>query len=132
MDLEVDTTLEEITTEQRIKLILEDGLVSLPKPNQLKIGWISGLQLIPDIIDDDIKDYQRDRNKAVKAGTGLAKSGHVTAIGYHNISPNVNYCFVMADCIPQESLSESMYQVLICAHKYRGQIITGECQCTAG
>ena len=57
---------------------------------------------VRDIIDDDIKDYliQRGRNKAVETGTGLVKSGHVTAIRFHKISSNVNYCFVITDYVP--------------------------------
>ena len=60
------------------------------------------------------------------------ESGHIKEVRVNNISTNINYCFIMTECTPQEKLLDEPYTVSVCVHKQSGKIITAECQCPAG
>ncbi len=132
------TTVEEdenaIRKTQKDKLKLEGGLIQLPDPKKLLIGWTNGFQSVPEVQDIHVKEYMIEGggNKGLKTGTSLVESGHIEEIRFHNISPNLKYCFIMARCTPQEKHTDEPYTVWVCVHKESGKIITAECECPAG
>ncbi|XP_068749050.1 uncharacterized protein [Montipora capricornis] len=84
------------------KLVVENGLIKLPPPDELKQGWQSGSANFPDTTDDEVDKYLMDAPKAILKGKSLESSGHVFNVEYHTISPNLKYCFVRGKCVPQE------------------------------
>lgn len=122
-----------MSEEKREKLCLEDGVIKLPPPRCLKVGWQTGSTNFPDTIEDDVENYLKDKApKALLKGSSLEFSKHVTGVSYHTISPNLQYCFVRGQVIPQEKTNNNPYDVWVCLKKSDGAVVTGECSCVAG
>ena len=138
LGLSVESTVEEdkaaILKTQKNKLKIEGGLIQLPDPKTLLVGWKKSFQGMPEVQEAHVRHYMTKGGgiKGLKTGTGLVESGHIKEIRVNNISPNINYCFIMAECTPQEKLLDEPYTVWVCVHKQSGKIITAECQCPAG
>ena len=116
------------------KLVLENGMVNLPNPSSLKDEWVLAPLNIPDTTHEIVMHYlvTNDAGKAYRGGKSLLESGHVSNVMTHLISPNIRYCFVRGLCLPEQKLSNNPYDVWICIQKDTGDIITGDCSCTAG
>lgn len=126
---------EQIEADSKNKLILEDGMVTLPNPCQLQNDWCDAPSNLPDTVYDQVKTYLIKNNggKAFTGGKSLLKSGHLFNLMVHTISPNVRYSFVQGLCYPEQKFkSKPPYKVWACLHKDTGDIITGDCACTAG
>ena len=114
------------------KLVVENGLIKLPPPDELKKGWQSGSANFPDTTDDEVDKYLKDVPKAILKGKSLESSGHVFNVECHTISPNLKYCFVRGKCVPQQRTHNKPYELWICLHKESGEVVTAECNCVAG
>ena len=114
------------------KFVVENGLIKLPPPDELKKGWQSGSANFPDTTDDEVDKYLKDAPKAILKGKSLESSGHVFNVECHTISPNLKYCFVRGKCVPQEITHNKPYELWICLHKESGEVVTAECNCVAG
>ena len=112
--------------------MVENGLIKLPPPDELKKGWQSGSENFPDTTDDEVDKYLKDASKAILKGKSLESSGHVFNVECHTISPNLKYCFVRGKCVPQERTHNKPYELWICLHKESGEVVTAECNCVAG
>lgn len=126
---------EQIEADNKLKLILEDGMVTLPNPAQLKGDWVDAPANLPDTVFDQVKGYLVKNNggKAFIGGKSLLKSEHLFNLMVHTISPNIRYSFVQGLCYPEQKFkSKTPYKVWICLHKDTGEVITGDCACTAG
>ena len=118
------------TSEQ--KLMVENGLITLPSPENLKQGWQSGSASLPDTTDKEVDSYLQDAPKAILKGKSLESSRHVFNVECNTISPNLKYCFVRGKCVPQERTHNKPYEPWICLHKESGEVVTAECNCVAG
>ena len=51
------------------KLVVENGLIKIPPPDELKQGWQSGSVNFPDTTDDEVDKYLKDapRERAWKS-----------------------------------------------------------------
>ena len=114
------------------KLLVENGLIKLPPPDELKQGWQSGSGNFPDTTEKEVDTYLKDAPKAILKGKSLESSGHVFDVECHTISPNLKYCFVRGKCVPQERTHNKPYELWICLHKESGEVVTAECNCAAG
>ncbi|XP_057297429.1 uncharacterized protein LOC130629386 [Hydractinia symbiolongicarpus] len=125
---------EQIKRDVSAKLLLENGLMRLPDPTTLKNDWVEAPINLPDTLNNNVTEYLEKNNagKAFKGGNSLLQSGHVSNVMTHMISPNIRYCFVRGSCLPEQKLSKDPYSVWVCLHKDFGDVITGDCSCTAG
>ncbi|XP_033096577.1 uncharacterized protein LOC117100855 isoform X2 [Anneissia japonica] len=105
------------------KLVLDGGIIRLPRPETLVNGWEDGPSSLPETSRDHLDSY-------IKAG--LFMSGHVRALQYHGISMNISYCFVRGKVVKQQKTTESPYNTWIVLHKETGQVCTAECSCIVG
>lgn len=129
---EEQDTLSKIHEKEK-RLCLEDGLIKLPPPLSLRIGWQFGSTNLPDTIEDDVECYLKEKApKALLKGASLEQSKHVISVAYHSISPNLKYCYVRGKIIPQERTNNDPYDAWVCLKKDDGSVITGECSCVAG
>lgn len=55
------------------KLVVENGLIKLPPPDELKQGWQSGSANFPDTTDDEVDKYLIDAPKSDFEGKELGK-----------------------------------------------------------
>ena len=91
---------EEIMKNYKEKLILENGLVTLPDPLTLQDGWYSAPENLPNTVYDDVI-YCLDKNdagKACKSGKSLLDSEHLSNVMTYNIRNNIIYTFVRGCC----------------------------------
>jgi hypothetical protein len=119
--------------EKKEKLCLEDGIIKLPQPCCLKAGWVAGSSHFPDTFEEDVEKYLKDKApKALLKGASLEESKHVKDVAFHTISPNLKYCFVRGNVIPQEKTNNNPYKAWVCLKKSDGSVVTAECSCIAG
>ena len=125
---------EEVNREYKEKLILDGGMVNLPAPRQFVEGWVNAPLNIPNTTYGKVENYLRDHDagKAFKGGKSLLVSGHMSNVMTHNIRENLRYCFMRGVCCPEQKVSKGSYDVWLCLHKDTGNIINGNCLCTAG
>ena len=99
---------EQIQTELKAKLCLENGMVTLPNPTSIVDDWIAAPTNLPDTTFSHVENYLKtnDAGKAFQGGRSLLMSGHVKNIMTHMLSPNVRYCFVRGLCHPEQKLSK--------------------------
>ena len=71
------------------KLLVENGLIELPPPDELKQGWQSGSGNFPDTTEKVVDTYLKDAPKAILKRKSLESSGHVFDVECHTISPNL-------------------------------------------
>ncbi|KAJ8026675.1 hypothetical protein HOLleu_31581 [Holothuria leucospilota] len=98
-----DEAAEEIASSKCNKLILDGGLIKLPRPETLA-EWESSLSSLPDLTRSRMETYITSvgrklgskGSKTLGLGKGLYLSNHVTDVEFHGVSPNINYCFVRA------------------------------------
>ena len=124
---------EEIKKNYKEKLILENGLVTLPDPVTLQDGWYRAPENLPNTVYDDVIDYldKNDAGKAYRSGKSLLDSEHLSNVMTHN-SNNIRYTFVRGYCFPEQRTSNKPYDVWVCLHKDTGSIVEGACSCVAG
>ena len=119
--------------EKKQRLALEGGLIQLPSPRELKVGWQAGSLYFPDTIESDVQQYLKVHGpKAILKGASLFESQHLTETSFHNISPDIKYCFIRGKCIPQERANSMPYEPSVCLKKDDGSVVTAECSCGAG
>ena len=53
--------------------------------------------------------------KGLKTGTSLVESGHINEVRIHNISPDIKYCSIMAECTPKKKLLDEPYTLDLCS-----------------
>ena len=108
---------EEIKKNYKEKLILENGLVTLPDPVTLQDGWYSAPENLPNTVYDDVIDCldKNDTGKAYRSGNSLLDSENLSNVMTHNISNNIRYTFVHGYCFPEQRTSNN-----------------GTCSCVAG
>jgi len=125
---------QQIEEDEKNKLILDDGMLTLPSPKTLFDDWIEAPSHLPDTLYDNVNDYllKSDAGKAFKGGKSLLLSGHLINVMVHMITPNVRYCYIRGLCHPEQRLSKPPYNVWVCLHKDSGEVVTGECSCVAG
>ena len=115
------------------KLCLENGVIRLPPPRCLKTGWQLNSANFPDTIEDDVVQYLKEKApKALVKGSSLEESRHVVDAAFHNISPNLKYCFARGKVIPHERTNNDPYEPWVCLKKDDGSVVTAECSCVAG
>ena len=112
--------------------MVENGLIKLPPPDELKQGWQLGSANFPDTTENEVDTNLKDAPKAILKGKSLESSGHVFDVECHTISPNLKYCFVQGKCVPQERTHNKPNELWICLHKESGEVVTAECNCIAG
>ncbi|XP_030850420.1 uncharacterized protein LOC115928029 [Strongylocentrotus purpuratus] len=128
---------------QQEKLILDDGLIRLPRPETLTNGWEDGPANLPDISRDHIDSFIKAGNRrtgrvktegrrTLAFGKGLYMSGHVQSVQYHDINPKICYCFVRGKVVSQVKTSEPAYLTWLVLQKDTGRICTAECNCCSG
>ena len=95
---------EEIKKNYKEKLILENGLVTLPDPVILQDGWYSAPENLPNTVYDDVIDYldKNEAGKAHRSGKSLLDSEHLSNVMTQNISSNIRYTFVRGYCFPEQ------------------------------
>ena len=119
--------------EKRQRLSLEGGLIQLQSPSDLKDGWEVGSINFPDTIESDVEKYLIVHGqKAIVKGSSLLDSRHVMGVTFHNISPDIKYCFIRGKCLPQERTNNKPYEPWVCLKKDDGSVVTGECTYVAG
>ena len=62
----------------------------------------------------------------------MLESGHILEVRAHAISPTLQYCYVMANCIPEQKVSQAPYDVWVLLEKGSGKIYSADCNCPAG
>ena len=103
--------------------------------------WKEELTGWPDLSFGDIYLYlietpsQYDK-KALKAYKSLAAynyfvSGHVKKVWYHDVSADSPFCFLKADVIPSQRISEKKCP-WACLNKTDGSVKCAHCDCMAG
>ena len=92
--------------------MVENGLIKLPPPDELKQGWQSGSANFPDTTDDEVDKCLKDtpKAKAILKGKSSEISGHVFNVECHTVSPKLKYCFVRGKCVPQERTHNTVSQ----------------------
>ena len=124
--------LLEITKSRETKLMVDNG-IKLPFPEELKSGWeADNWLLFPQTCEEEVEEFLKGVFKAQDKGAGLLVSNHLSNVKSHVISQNVRYCFVAAECTPEERLHNAPYNVWVCLHKDTGKVISAECTCIAG
>ncbi|XP_038075987.1 uncharacterized protein LOC119743813 [Patiria miniata] len=134
---------QEIEASKSAKLILDGGMVRLPRPETLTEGWEDGPASLPETCRDHLDSYIKAGNRRIgliktegrrtlALGKSLYMSRHVRALQYHGISVNLCYCFVRGKVIPQVKTSEQTYFTWVVLHKETGQVCTAECTCCVG
>lgn len=129
--------LEELKSDYKQKLILENGMVNLPCPRSLSsdTNWAKAPANLPDVLYRHVNEYlvKNDGGKAFQGGKSLFESKHLFNVMVHSISPNVRYCFAQGLCYPEQKFkSKDAYVVWVCLHKDTGEVITGDCNCAGG
>ena len=137
LDLTKSTTREEDektkALQKKERLVLEEGVIKLPFPSDLKVGWQKESTNFPDTTENDVEKYLEENGlKAKVKGSSLLDSHHVVDAEFHTISPNIKYCFVRGRCIPQERTNNKPYEMWVCLKKDDGGVVTAECSCVAG
>ena len=112
MNLATDYIEEKSEVELNLqsKLVLENGLVSLPDPSKLWIDvWFAAPYNLPTAIYEQINTYLKDTDtgKEFKGGKSLLLSGHIKNVINHSISSNIRYCFVKGLCHPEQKLGQN-------------------------
>ena len=104
------------------------------QPKMLSSDWVEGSCYFPDTTEDQVRQYLNSKHagKAFRGGKSLLKSGHLSNVWYHFISSDVRYGFVMANCLPEQRISNAPYDVWVCLCKDNRAVMSGECSCTAG
>ena len=112
---------EEIKKNYKEKLILENGLVTLPDPVTLQDGWYGAPENLPNTVYDNVIGCldKNDARKAYRSGKSLLDSEHLSNVMTHNISNNISYTFVHGYCFPEQQTSNN-------------GSIEGACSCVAG
>ena len=125
---------EEIKKNYKEKLILENGLVTLPDPVTLQDGCYSAPENLPNTVYHDVIDYLEKNNagKAYRSGKNLLDSERLSNVMTHNISNNIRYTFVRGYCFSEQRTSNKPYDVWVCLHKDDGSIVEGICSCVVG
>jgi len=125
---------QQIEKDEKNKLVLDNGMLTLPSPTTLFDDWIEAPSHLPDTLYDNVHNYlvKSDAGKAFKGSKSLLLSGHLINVMVHMITPNVRYCFVRGLCHPEQRLPKPLYNVWVCLHKDSGEEVTGECSCIAG
>ena len=125
----------QVKQDRNLKLVLENGLVTLPDPNRIADNWVFAPALLPDTLYTNVDNYlkQNDAGKAFAGGKSLLQSDHLFNVMVNTISPNIRYCFVKGLCYPEQKFkTKDAYDVWVCLHKDSGIIETGDCSCVAG
>ena len=112
--------------------MVENGLIKVPPPDELREGWQSGSGNFPDTTEKHVYTYLKDAPKVILKGKSLESSGHVFDVECHTISPNLKYCFVQGKCVPQERTHNKPCELSICLYKESDEVLTEECNCVAG
>ena len=109
---------EETKKNYKEKLLLENGLVTLPDLVTLLDGWYIAPENLPSTVHNDAIDYldKNDARKAYKSGKSLLDSEHLSNAMTHDISNNIRYTFVRGYCFPEQRTSNKPY-VWVCLHK---------------
>ena len=96
----------------------EGGIIQLADRKIVLFGWKKGSQDVPEVQDTHIEEYMTKRGgrNGLKTGTSSVGSGHINEARIHNICLDIQYCFIMAECTPQEKLLDVPYTVLVCVH----------------
>ena len=125
---------EQIKIDTKKKLVLENGMITLPNPSILKYNWYEAPAYLPDTIFSDVEKYLKDNDagKAFQVGKSLLESGHLHSVAVHLLSPTVRYCFVQGYCHPEQRTSNPEYTVWVILNKDTGVVINGHCGCVAG
>lgn len=125
----------QVKQDRNLKLILENGLVTLPDPNRIADNWVFAPALLPDTLYTNVDNYLKENNagKAFAGGKSLLQSEHLFHVMVNTISPNIRYCFVKGLCYSEQKFkTKDAYDVWVCLHKDSGIIETGDCSCVAG
>ena len=123
----------------KFKLSYDNEKNCLPDPYTLP-NWINNPSEWPDLSFGDIYIYlietpsQFDK-KSLKAYKSLEAfnyfiSGHGKTIWYHPVSERSPFCFIKADVIPSQRISQKQ-NPWVCLHKDDGSVKTGHCDCMA-
>ena len=102
------------------KLVVENGLIKLPPPDELKQGWQSRSADFPDTTDDEVDKYLIDAPKGDFEGKELGKLWTCFQCGVPHYKSQ------------QERTHNKPYELWICLHKESGEVVTAECNCVAG
>ena len=121
----------EVKLNLQSKLVLENGLVSLPDPSKLRDGWFAAPHILPNTIYEQVNIYLKDTDaeKAFQGGKSLLLSGHLKTVMTHSISSNIHFCLVKSLYHPKARTNP--YTVWICLHKDSGAVVNGVCTCVA-
>lgn len=124
----------QIEEDIKQKLILENGMLTLPNPLKLRDDWIIAPANLPETTFSNIDSYLKsnEAGKAYKGVKSLLLSGHLSNVMIHMLSPDVRYCFVRGLCLPEQKFSNSRYNVRVILQKDNGSIINGHCGCAGG
>ena len=66
--------------------MVENGLIKLPPPDELKQGSQSGSANFPDTTDDEVDKCLKDIPKAILKGKSSEISGHVFNVECHTVT----------------------------------------------
>ena len=80
-----------VKEDRSSKRVIENGLVTLPDPNQITDNWVTAPALLPDTLHGDVERFliMQDAGKAFNGGKSLLQSGHVFHVMVNTISPSV-------------------------------------------
>lgn len=130
-----------VVNDKENLLGIENGIIKLPDPEKLLLGWQSKLDNLPNIssveviayIDQRLKLFSMnadaERAKALKAGESLLLSDHVRNVEMHRISPNLKYCFIRAVVNPA-ILELRILTVSLVLHKETSKVEAAYCACS--
>ncbi|XP_065662496.1 uncharacterized protein LOC136085102 [Hydra vulgaris] len=118
--------LNEIQRDVLEKLFIEK--VQIPHPLNFKNGWTEAPANFPDTLLQQTNDYLYNNNsgKAFKGGISLFNSGHLSHVMSHAINDTCRYCFIGL-CLPEQKLTNTLYDVWVVIHRGSGDVITGDC-----
>ena len=113
MNLEISATdyteeKNEVEMNLQSKLVLENGLLSLPDPSKLIDRWFAVAYNLQNTIYEQVNAYLKntDAGKAFKRVKSLVLSGHIKNVMSHAISSNIRYCFFKRLGHPEQKLGK--------------------------
>nr|XP_022297482.1 uncharacterized protein LOC111106894 [Crassostrea virginica] len=121
------------SSRSQSKVDADDGMIRLPNPRKMTAGWTTTYSFFPDTTRAEVQQYITDCSKSHGISVEGSKSwiesmylsGHVTGVEYHQISPNLNYCFIRATVCRQMAVTQDPYSTWVILHKKTGVVQSG-------
>ncbi|XP_071799977.1 uncharacterized protein [Asterias amurensis] len=131
-----------VQKERESRLVLENGLVSLPDPQALNSNWEASAVNFPPTTTTEVDEYitlcaekhqiTTGGEKAKVEGQSVWRAKHVREVRFHAISDNIRYCFVDGRVVPQKAITSAPYYTWVALHKDTGSVVSSLCSCRAG